>query len=252
MKDFISLAISDTLGHMAIEFEKLTSDTLARLSDYYPWPSGFWIRSNFVQTLNSKVTDSSKQLYLASNADKEIFRYLRTTADCLIVGTRTALSEPYQNVKPTAKYLSGKSNSTSTSVAIVSNSLNLPIDFLSNFSNPPLIFTNQYALDQKPDINKWAKVIILGEKSVELANLKPALLELDLKRILCEGGAALQTSLVNADLLDEINLTIANRIGASVESNLFSSEIDQAKQEDFEFTQVLVDNNNLFLRAIKK
>jgi riboflavin biosynthesis pyrimidine reductase len=237
---------------MEIRIEKLTADTFENLAAFYPWPARFWIRSNFVQTLNGKVTDPSKLLFLASTADKEIFRYLRTTADCVIVGAHTAISQPYQKVKPTIKYLPLRENQDPTKVAIVSNSLNISLDYLSGFLTAPIIFTNQKALDSNAEIKKYAQIVVLGEESVDLENLKPAFSSLGMNRILCEGGATLHTNLVNHDLLDEMNLTIANQFGAANQANLLSAGLDISHHDKFEFNQVLFDEKNLFLRVLKK
>lgn len=237
---------------MEIRIENLTAEIFENLTTFYPWPDRFWIRSNFVQTLNGKVTDPSKLLFLASAADKEIFRFLRTTADCVIVGSHTAISQPYQKVKPTTKYLPFRATPDPINVAIVSNSLNISLDYLSGFITAPIIFTNQKALDSNPEIQKRAQVIILGEEFVDLKNLKSAFTNLGMTRILCEGGATLHTNLINHDLLDEMNLTVANQFGAANQANLLSAALDISHHDKFEFNQVLFDEKNLFLRVLKK
>lgn len=237
---------------MEIKIQPLSQLVFENLVEHYPWPEHFWLRSNFVQSLNGKVTDKSKNLYLASESDKTIFRYLRTTADCLLVGSNTAVSEPYQNVKASARFLPFRKNQSPARVAIVSNSLNFSKQFLADFNNPPILFTNQKAAALKPELAEFAQVILTGDEIVEVANIKPALIDLGLNRVLCEGGATLLTSLVNQRLVDELDLTIANRFMDHQQAHVFTKHISPELNEYFRFESVLFDHDNIFLRNLKK
>jgi 5-amino-6-(5-phosphoribosylamino)uracil reductase len=237
---------------MEIKIQPLSQLVFENLMEHYPWPDHFWLRSNFVQSLNGKVTDKSKNLYLASESDKTIFRYLRTTADCLLVGSKTAVSEPYQNVKASARFLPFRKNQNSVRVAIVSNSLEFSKKFLADFSNPPILFTNQKAAALNPELAEFAQIILTGDEFVEVANIKPALIELGLNRVLCEGGATLLTSLVNQKLVDELDLTIANRFMDYQQAHVFTKQISPELNNYFRFESVLFDHENLFLRNLKK
>lgn len=237
---------------MAITLEQLLQDDFSNLEVTYPWPAGFWIRANFVQSLNGKVTDKSKQLYLSSEKDKSLFRYLRATSDCLLVGRNTIISEPYQNVKISKKYLPLRHTTNLIKVAIISNSLEFPDSFFKEFSKKPLLITNEAAAAKNPRLAEDVDFVLVGKTQVELSSLPSTLKSLGLKRILCEGGARLVTELANTNLLDEIDLTVASQLLARDEAGLFTKEFNPLNEGNFEFKQVLYDANNLFMRILKK
>lgn len=232
--------------------EQLLTSDFTNLHLAYPWPDKFWIRANFAQSLNGKVTDKTEQLYLSSEKDKSLFRYLRATSDCILIGRNTVLIEPYQNVRVSEKYLSLRHTTNPIRVAIVSNSLKFPEGFFKKFNQKPLLITNQAAAAKNSVLSKEVDLVLLGETSVELSALTTALNTFGLKRILCEGGARLMTALVNENLLDEIDLTLISRLLPSDEASLFTKDLNPLKVSDFEYQQILFDADNLFLRMLKK
>jgi 5-amino-6-(5-phosphoribosylamino)uracil reductase len=237
---------------MEIKIEPLSEQVFQNLASHYPWPDGFWLRSNFVQSLNGKVTDKTKNLYLASESDKTVFRYLRSTADCLLIGSKTAISEPYQSVKASTRFLPFRANENPVKIAIVSNTLDFPKNFLKDFKNTPILFTNQKAANENLELAEFAQIIVVGELAVEVEKIKPALIGLNLNRVLCEGGATLLTSLVNAQIVDELDLTIANRFMDYQQGHVLTDQLKGGLTEYFQFKSVLFDHENLFLRNLKK
>jgi riboflavin biosynthesis pyrimidine reductase len=93
---------------------------------------------------------------------------------------------------------------------------------------------------------------VIGELAVEVEKIKPALIGLNLNRVLCEGGATLLTSLVNAQIVDELDLTIANRFMDYQQGHVFTDQLKDGLTEYFQFNSVLFDHENLFLRNLKK
>ena len=237
---------------MSLEIKPLLNDDFPSLAELYPWPTGFWMRANFVQSINGKVTDSSRNLYLSSKKDKSLFRYLRATADCLIIGRQTAISQPYKDVKISREYLPLRHTNNSLEVIIISNSLDFPSGFFADFRHKPFLITNRQALKKHPEILPLVDPIELGESTVDMNLLIAELTSRGFFRVLCEGGPALLTQLVNYDLLDEINLTISSSPKAFEEKSLFTNNLMLIKEDDFYFNQVLFDRENLFLRILRK
>jgi riboflavin biosynthesis pyrimidine reductase len=78
--------------------EKVLSDS--ELLNLYPWPNKPWIRANMVQSLDGSVTDQNKNtISLSTDSDKQIFRLLRQLSEVILVGSRTAQSAPYLDIK---------------------------------------------------------------------------------------------------------------------------------------------------------
>ena len=106
--------------------EKVLSD--AELLNLYPWPNKPWIRANMVQSLDGSVTDQNKNtISLSTDSDKQIFRLLRQLSEVILVGSRTAQSAPYLDIKINEqnKDLRKKLRLTKKPrLAVVSNNLN--------------------------------------------------------------------------------------------------------------------------------
>lgn len=237
---------------MSVEIKPLLADDFPALVDLYPWPDSIWIRANFVQSLNGKVTDTSGALYLASEKDKLLFSYLRATADCILIGRETATSQPYKNVKIAKKYSDLRHSKAPLQIAILSNTLDFPAGFFEDFKHKPLLISSQAAIKNHQEILPWVEPIALGESSVDLPQLKNMLKERGLLRVVCEGGPGLATELVNLDLIDEINLTVSKQIKSTNEKSLFTQSLALERGDAFHFKQILYDSENLFLRILKK
>lgn len=237
---------------MTIEIQPILEDDFPPLAELYPWPQVSWIKANFVQSLNGKVTDQSKELFLASQKDKYLFRYLRATADCIVIGRNTAINQPYKDIKISKKYLSARHTQKPLQLIIISNKLDFASDFFSDFTHKPILLSNKKALASHQKFLPFVIPIELGEEVVDLNLLKPTLTKLGFNRILCEGGAELITQLVNLDILDEIDLTISKQLKSALESSLFTANLKPEKEDHFYFRQILFDHENLFVRILKK
>ena len=78
--------------------EKVLSDS--ELLNLYPWPNKPWIRANMVQSLDGGVTDQNQNTdSLSTDSDKQIFRLLRQLSEVILVGSKTAQSAPYLDIK---------------------------------------------------------------------------------------------------------------------------------------------------------
>lgn len=237
---------------MTLAIKPLLADDFPPLLDLYPWPNSAWIRANFIQSLNGKVTDKSGELYLSSAKDKFLFRYLRATADCILIGRHTALNQPYKNVQIAKKYSNLRHSKAPLRIAIISNSLNFTSGYFEGFSNKPLLITNKIALENHQDILPLVEPVELGDSRVDLKLLKSELIKRSLNRVLCEGGPELITQLANFDLLDEIDLTVSRQIKSTDEKSLFTQSLSAKNEDFFYFQQILYDDENLFMRILKK
>lgn len=235
---------------MAIKVEILETSKFDNLEIHYPWPDHFWIRANFVQSLNGKVTDKTGELFLPSENDKLVFRFLRSTADCIVIGRKTLLEQPYRNIAISPAFKEFRHTDKPLQLIVISNTLEFPEGFFDNFGQSPLIVTSQLAEKNSVGLNNVA-IKPLGVEKVDLSQLPNLLLELGHKRILCEGGPGLLTNLVNHDLVDEIDLTIANQFKVSSEINLFTGALKIDKENVFNFKKVFFDHENVFLQLLK-
>ncbi len=196
---------------------------LSLLPDLYSWPEKPWIRANMVQTLDGSVLDSLGSTELITNdIDKSVFRTLRQLSDVVIVGSKTASKNKYQDIKineqnkEIRKKLKLKQNPR---LAIISNNLNFDNNFFTNWQDNllPLLYTHKENQIQIEKYQNLAEIVLCGEKQVDLKAVKKDLIQKSFKRILCEGGPTLLNSMFQNNLIDELDLTLQVQLSHSIE-----------------------------------
>ncbi|MFM1826395.1 MAG: hypothetical protein RLZZ37_1030 [Actinomycetota bacterium] len=196
---------------------------LSLLPDLYSWPEKPWIRANMVQTLDGSVLDSLGSTELITNdIDKSVFRTLRQLSDVVIVGSKTASKNKYQDIKineqnkEIRRKLKLKPNPR---LAIISNNLNFDHNFFTNWQDnlPPLIYTHKENQIQVEKYQNLAEIVLCGQNQVDLKAVKKDLIQKSFKRILCEGGPTLLNSMFQNNLIDELDLTMQIQLSHSIE-----------------------------------
>lgn len=169
------------------------------------WRDGRWVRANFVMSLDGAISGpGGLSQPLGTEADRRVFALARAMSDVVLVGAGTLRAEDY---RPSPR-----------PVAIVTRSLELT-PRLRMFADRgpehvrPMVMTSERAAHSAPDwLREQADVIACGDEGVDLHQVIGILVAMRLPRILCEGGPALLTDLLAADLVDEILLTLSPRL----------------------------------------
>jgi len=179
------------------------------LAAHYAYPDGLtapYVRVNFVTSADGAASMEGRSGGLGSAADRRVFGILRRLADVVLAGAGTVRSENYGGArKPTL------GRDTPPPIAVVTGSADLdPAGRLfTETVVPPIILTLGTAPAQRRDA-----LVAAGGDVVVLERLTPDLVLAELARrglhqVLCEGGPMLFGSLVAADAVDELCLTIS-------------------------------------------
>ena len=107
-------------------------EDLARL---YAYPSGPWLRANFVASVDGAANFDGASAGLSSDADRHVFALLRTLADVIVVGASTARAERYRPVRPRELWRHLRARPATPPIAVVSARLDL--DPASSLIAPP-------------------------------------------------------------------------------------------------------------------
>ncbi len=174
------------------------------------WTGPTWLRVNFVMSLDGAIVGpEGLSKSLGTEADRTVFRLARRLSDVVLVGAGTLRTEDY---RPSPRPL-----------AIVSRRLDLDPS-LRIFADRgpehvrPMILTTGTAVTEAPDwLREEADLVDCGVDSVDLTMAVDHLAGHGLGRVLCEGGPALLTDLLEADLVDELLLTIVPQLVGSPE-----------------------------------
>jgi riboflavin biosynthesis pyrimidine reductase len=234
--------------------EKVLSDS--ELLNLYPWPNKPWIRANMVQSLDGSVTDLNKNtISLSTDSDKQIFRLLRQLSEVILVGSRTAQSAPYLDIKINEqnKELRKKLRLTQKPrLAVVSNNLNFTKEWFKSRTDDeqPIIYTSQSSEAGIRPFVGLAEFVFCGQKELDLKSVKQDLVRRSFNRILCEGGPTLLHGLINNNLLDELDLSIVAKFSEGSELTPLLNGSKFRIPVNFKPIHVLQENQTIFMRYV--
>lgn len=180
-----------------------TADGLVELYPRNPAPT---LRMNFIASADGAVTVDGLSGGLHGPGDKEIFDSLRMVCDALVVAAGTVRAENYDALRltePARAWRRSHGLPEFPLMVIVSRSLEFDLDQLV-FSDAPV----------RPVVVTTGAGRDLGDAAEVLAvdDLTAAVRELHARgatQLLCEGGPSLFGSMIEADLVDELCLTVS-------------------------------------------
>jgi riboflavin biosynthesis pyrimidine reductase len=190
-------------------------------------------------------SDSSRDL--TGESDLKLLLLLRALSDVVLVGANTARNENYR--QPKARDEFAFLNRKPPRLAVVSSSLEFNLTTpLFNAGQEPTIVFNVGTTAPSAELSKIAHVIQLSDEdpSSFATNLIAKLFDLGLRRVTCEGGPSLLAQLLQADAIDEYDLTISPlTVGGTPQwSDALPKttdwvEVGSAISGDFEFKRLL-------------
>jgi riboflavin biosynthesis pyrimidine reductase len=230
-----------------------TPDPAADLERAYAWPvDRSWTRLNFIASVDGQTQGpDGRSGSLGTPADHTVFHLLRSTCDVVLVGAGTARAERYRPVRQEEVDEAVRSRSGRTAlpvVAVVSRSLDLDARLLEGAAARTVVLTTADSpAERRKAAADVADVVVVGERSVDLASALAALRERGLHRVLCEGGPGLAHALLSAGQLDEICLTLRAMMIAGDGLRLITGA-PIVPAVPLELCSLLADGSDLFLR----
>ena len=178
-----------------------------------------WLRVNFVATLDGSASAAGVSGSLGGDDDLRVFDLLRRVADVVLVAAGTVRDEGYGPMvlhDADMAWRRAHGMPDHPVFAIVSGSLSLDADSRVFTAAPvrPVVLTSVAAArsDRGRALAAVADVVPCGgagaPDTVDPVALRDALVARGLRTIHCEGGPSFLGSLVAADLVDELTLTI--------------------------------------------
>ena len=158
-------------------------------------------------TVDGKIATKSGDSKLSSKKDKIRIHKLRSKVDGILVGIKTVQKD---NPLLTVRYDKGK------------NPIRIILDSKASISTksriiktchlvPTILIVSQYApLKNLQKLKKFPlEIIQIGQKQIDIKRLLEALWKKNLKKILLEGGGAINWSFLKNNYIDEIIITIS-------------------------------------------
>lgn len=220
-----------------------------------------WLRMNFISSIDGAVTLGGKSGGLNDPWDLQVFLMLRAQADLVLVGAGTLRDEGYDGIRVSGELADWREQQGQTRhprLGILTRSANLD-------PASPLFARPMRGGEPDPD---WQRPLLLCPESADVTSLTdlvevvrcsgadPA--ELDPRmvmaeaaqrgyhHILSEGGPHVFGSLLEADVVDEICLTISPLAVAGRAGRIAVTETEVPRE--FELTHALPGGKMLFLR----
>jgi riboflavin-specific deaminase-like protein len=220
-----------------------------------PPPDRPYVLLNFVITLDGQSTvGKTGAAGIGSRTDHRLMGSLRARADGLLHGASTVRADNFPPRVPDELIPERLARGLMRHPlgAVVTRSGNLDPSNRYFSMQPPVVFTTAGTAPALADrLGARARVIAVGEQDVDLAAaLRSLRLEFGIRVLLCEGGARLAHDLIAADLLDEVFLTVAPKLGGDrhalrlLDGPAFAPDALPALQ----LLHVLLEGSELFLR----
>ena len=183
-------------------------------------PGRSWVRGNMVESADGAAALDGRSGGLSGDADRAVFRVLRSQADVVVAGSGTVRDEHYRPAQTSAMVPGLRAGRPATPpIAVITGSLDLDLSS-SLFTEAPadartiVITTDQAPADRRKAAAELADVIVAGADSVDLGVALDALAERGLRRVLCEGGPHLLAQFAGTGRLDELCVTISPLLAA--------------------------------------
>ncbi|MGX5771741.1 pyrimidine reductase family protein [Microbacterium trichothecenolyticum] len=214
---------------------------------------GMRVRMNFISSADGAVTLGDQSGALGGDTDRELMQVLRAMADVVLVGAGTVRAEGYGGLKVDhgdVEWRRARGLDDQPALAVVSGGLHLdPADafFTDAVRKPVIVTTDAAAAVAAERFESVATVMACGEDDIDLAAMLAAFARRGWTQVLCEGGPHLFGALLEADLVDEVCVTLAPRFVGGDAGRIVQGAAEGDRR--FERTGLMTDDEGfVFLR----
>lgn len=226
------------------------------LAQSYAWPvagpprilgsRGVSVRANMVASLDGRAALSGTSGGLSNPADQHLMELMRDLADVVLLGAGTVRSERYPGVRSGSDRRSRWGFDSPPPVAVVTRGgLDPELPVFTDTIVAPIVLTTTRAAREMSGLP--ATVIGAGADALDLPLALRRLGDLGLTRVQCEGGPSLLAQLLDADLIDELCLTVAPVLLGGAAIGLLADH-DLVKARPWELVGLHRDADHLFTR----
>jgi len=216
-----------------------------------------WLRVNFVSSLDGAATHNGVSGDLGSDADLRVFDLLRRLADVVLVGAGTVRAEGYGPMvldDEAARWRASRALPPQPAFAIASGLLGLDpasTAFTEAPVRPIVVTTSGSPEDRRAALAEVADVIVAGDDAIDPDAMLAEFALRGLRQVHCEGGPTFFGSLLAADRVDELCLTLSPRLEAGDARRIARGELPEVRE--LALAHVLVaEDGTLLLRYTRE
>lgn len=228
---------------------ELLPEQLDALDHYYGEPAG--LRANMITTLDGGAAFDGRTKAVSDPADQVLLTHLRSYADVVLVGSATVAAENYGPIKLSEdvqerRVVAGHAALPRLAVVTARGTLAPELRIFSSNSRP-LIVTTEDVAETRADLAELGDLVTAGATAIDPVTALSKLHAEGLPRVLCEGGPYLLSTLVDADLVDDMCLTVAPYL-TGLQPTTAQPTSSLATPTRLELRHVLTRNGLLYLR----
>lgn len=233
----------------------LDDDALLALYGGGTVPEDGWLRVNFVASVDGSATADGRSGALGGPGDLRVFDLLRRLSDVVLVASGTVREEGYGPMRlhdADVAWRRARGMTDHPVFAIVTGSLRLD-PTSSVFTNAPVrpivLTTSSAPADRREALSAVADVRNCGQDTVDAGVVRRVLVERGLTSIHCEGGPSFLATLVAADAVDELCLSISPVLEGGAGGRIVSGSSPEVR--DLTLAHVLRDDDLLLTRYVR-
>ena len=213
------------------------------------------LRMNFVSSIDGAATVGGLTAGLSGPADKRVFDILRRLCDVVLVGAGTVRAEGYGAMRldgASAEWRGANGLADQPVFAIVSGALHLDPGsavFSAAPVRPVVVTVAASAGAKKQALARVADVLVCGHERLDANLMLSELAKRGLRQVLCEGGPTLFGTLLEADCVDELCLTVSPQIEAGAAPRIAAGVLPRSRR--MVLHHALVAGSTLLLRYLR-
>jgi riboflavin biosynthesis pyrimidine reductase len=203
---------------------------------------------NMVMSLDGAATIDGRSGGLGDDADIATMQALRANADVVLVGVGTVAVEGYGGMRVSeddARWRRSRGLSPQPRIAVLSGAARIAPEhpvFAQAFTRPIVLVSREADPERVAGLARVADVI----ETADLADAVDRLAGAAGRGILCEGGPTLFGGLIEADLVDELCLTLSPKLIAGSAPRVAHGPVESVRE--LALTDVRRIGDELFLR----
>jgi len=214
-----------------------------------------WVMCNMISSADGGISIDGTSGGLGGDGDRAVFAALRSIPDVIIVASGTVIAEDYTAPKtPEAIQAtrSARGQQPRPRLAIVTRSLSIdPQHQVFDTDARPLIITTTNSDESaRNELASVADIIMAGDDDVDLLAALKQLGAGGATTVLLEGGPTLNGAFVDADLVDELCLTVAPFLLGG-ESPRIIAHSNKGALRDLRLERTLHEDGSLFHRYLR-
>ncbi len=174
---------------------------------------------NSAMSADGKIsTKERKQVRISGSIDFERMDGLRAGSDAIMVGIGTVLADdPSLTVKSEERRRERKNAGLFENPirVVIDSKARTPINadiFIKGEGQRIIVVSNSAPKDRVEKLQEKANIIVAGEDRADLKIAMQELREMDVKRLMIEGGGSINWGMISSGLVDEIYSFVGNLI----------------------------------------